>query len=309
MKASVISTFLNEETTIRDFLEGLLGQTTIPDEIILCDGGSDDGTLIIVSEYIEKGVPVKLITKKGNRSVGRNEAIRQARNDVIVVTDAGTVADKNWYEQITKPFEDSKVQTVAGFFKADPKTFFEKVSSTLMLADHDNIDIESWLPSTRSIAFRKEAWEKVGGFPEHTRYNEDTPFDLALKKAGYRFVFVPNAYVFWRPRSNLKSFFKQYHDYSIGDGLDLIHLKHYLRKSLTYLFGFLLLLASVKWKFLLLPLVLGFGVYLFRKDIRVIKKIPDFRTILLAPVLTFTYDLAEISGYLKGIFKRISNKY
>src|SRR3990172_9692183 len=135
VKASVVATFIYEETTVDYFIDALLDQSVLPDEIVLADGGSIDKTVEIVSNYIKNGAPIKFIQKKGNRSVGRNEAIRRARNPIILLTDAGTTADKNWYREITKSFENPSVKAVAGFFKAAPETFFEKISSTLMLSD------------------------------------------------------------------------------------------------------------------------------------------------------------------------------
>ena len=45
-----------------------------------------------------------------------------------------------------------------------------------------------FLPSSRSVAFRKSAWTAIGGYPAWLDYGEDIVFDLALQE---RF----NAYV------------------------------------------------------------------------------------------------------------------
>ena len=43
---------------------------------------------------------------------------------------------------------------------------------------------ETFLPSGRSIAFKKSAWKEVGGYPENLYTGEDTLFDLKLKEKG-----------------------------------------------------------------------------------------------------------------------------
>jgi len=305
MRVSVISTFKNEVGTISKFIEGLLAQSRPAEEIVLCDGGSTDGTIEIIQEYAAKNEQIKLIIKPGNRSVGRNEAIRQAQNEVIAVTDVGTVADKDWLRYIVEPFEkDPSTKVVGGFFKSAPQSFFEEVSAELMLSDHGQIDPKTWLPSSRSIAFTKEAFEKVGGYPEHTSYNEDTPFDLSLKKAGFSFVFAPKAIVYWRPRPDLQGFFNQYYNYAIGDGLDLIHAPNYFKKILFYLFLFLLLGFTIAEPVSFLFLIALLFLYWLRRSRHMWKKNLSLKWLLYAPSVIAVKDLADIFGFMKGVFKR-----
>ena len=51
---SSICTVLNEEETIRDYLDSILNQTLLPDEIVIVDGGSKDKTFRILKEYENK---------------------------------------------------------------------------------------------------------------------------------------------------------------------------------------------------------------------------------------------------------------
>jgi len=300
LKVSVVTTERNEADTIENFIQGILNQSYGFEKLIICDGNSDDGTIDLIKKVAKSNPKVKLVIKPGNRSVGRNEAVKASKSEIIAVTDVGTIADKNWLKYLIEPFEKNpKTMAVGGFFKIKPETFFEKVSATQMLSDHDKIDPKTWLPSSRSIAFKKEAWAKVGGYPEHTSYNEDTPFDLALKKAGYKFTFAPKAVVYWRPRPNLKEFFKQYYNYAIGDGLDLIHWPNYLRKILIYFFGTTMVFNGF-W-FLALGLA---ALYFIRRGRRVFRKYRSINTWILSPFITITNDLADILGFVKGVTLR-----
>ena len=51
MKTALISTILNEENTIDDFLNSILNQSILPDEVIIVDGGSSDKTLTRIRKY------------------------------------------------------------------------------------------------------------------------------------------------------------------------------------------------------------------------------------------------------------------
>ena len=98
-KVSLIITILNEEKTIISLLDSILKQKTIPNEVIIVDGGSDDKSVEFVNNFIRSleerrfKLSIKLFLKKGNRSVGRNFAIEKAKHAWIAVTDAGCTLD------------------------------------------------------------------------------------------------------------------------------------------------------------------------------------------------------------------------
>ena len=50
----------------------------------------------------------------------------------------------------------------------------------------EDVDAATFLPSSRSVLFRRAAWQRVGGYPEWLDYCEDLVFDLALQAAGLR---------------------------------------------------------------------------------------------------------------------------
>ena len=98
MKVTFIATVYNEENTIEVLLRSLLIQSQIPEEIIIVDGGSTDATASVISNFkfriSNKQIKFNFFVKKGNRAVGRNEAIKKASNKIIVCSDAGCTLDK-----------------------------------------------------------------------------------------------------------------------------------------------------------------------------------------------------------------------
>ncbi len=220
MRITFITTVYNEEKNIEVFLQSLFSQSLLPDEIIIVDGGSTDNTLYKISNFqfpISKK-RIKIVSKKGNRSVGRNEAIRNATGDIIVCSDAGNILDQKWIENITKPFTKKHVGVVAGYYKGKAKTIFEKCLIPYALVMEDKVNEKTFLPSTRSMAFKKSIWKKVGGFNEEYFHNEDYVFAKRLKKIGTQIVFVKDAVVYWLPRKNIKQAFIMFFRFSFGDG-------------------------------------------------------------------------------------------
>lgn len=305
MKISLITTERNEVDSIAEFIDSALAQSVKPDEIVIADGGSTDGTVEIIEKYIAEGAAIKLVHAPGNRSVGRNAATKEARNEIIAVTDVGSRLDRNWLKNITAPFKaNPAAMAVAGFFLPDPKTYFEKVSSTLMLSANDDIDISTWLPSSRSVAYKKEAWAKVGGYPEHTNFNEDTPFDLALKEAGFKFEDGLKAIVYWRPRPNLKEFYRQYYFYAVGDGIDSLNLKALIKQYIKY--G-VVLLSIIGFILGLWPLGIILLYFIYKTHLRIAapwKKLGGLKTYALMGLLIISYDISQLHGYAYGFLFR-----
>jgi glycosyltransferase involved in cell wall biosynthesis len=335
---SLIFTVKNEADALPRLLDSIAAQTRAPDEIVVVDGGSTDATLAMLNVRA-KNLPMKIIARPGaNISQGRNAAIRAARGDVICSTDAGVRLDARWVEELTRLFDERpgtddqrrktdarpsssivgflSVDVVSGFFVPDPQGVFETALAATTLPVLADINPEKFLPSSRSIAFRKRAWEQVNGYPEWLDFCEDLIFDFALRAAGFHFAFTSHAMVHFRPRANLRAFFKQYYQYARGDGkANLWFLRHVIR-YITYLIALPLTLGLL----FAIPLlgfgmlVLGFLGMFFTPYKRLAPMLRDFsfgeklRAVIWVPLIRVTGDVAKMIGYPVGVIWWIRNR-
>lgn len=60
----------------------------------------------------------------------------------------------------------------------------------------DKVNSKNFLPSTRSMAMRKNLWKQLGGFPIQYTWNEDFVFSKQIEKVGIIPIFAENAIVF-----------------------------------------------------------------------------------------------------------------
>lgn len=218
-KCSVVITVLNEEKTIHSLLRALFSQSLQSTEVLIIDGGSTDETVRLIKTFQRKYKNLQLILRPGfNRSQARNVGITEARCDVIAVTDAGCIPKKDWLEKIVSPFyEDVGADVVAGYYDALPKTFWQSVSEEYLTVLPKNFDTKTFLPSSRSLAFRKSLWKKVGGYPEELDTCEDLIFAERLKTESKCWIVQKDAQVIWeQPRSLSEIRDKVYH-YALGD--------------------------------------------------------------------------------------------
>ena len=311
MKVSFITTVYNEEKTIKKYLDSLYKQTQLPGEIIIVDGGSSDATVNVLSSFKQqiskkqKKPVINFSVKKGNRSVGRNEAIKQATGDIIACSDSGNILDQNWIKNITSPFSDLKVDVVAGYYKGLAKTVFQKCVIPYALVMPDKVDPNNFLPATRSVAFKKSLWKKIGGFNEAFSHNEDYVFARSLKDAGATIYFAKNALVYWLPRNDLRTTFIMMWRFARGDAEARIFRPKVAFLFARYLIGAALLLFSLITKsipglLLLMGLLFFYISWAILKNYRYVK---DLRAIYFLPVIQFTADAAVLSGTLQGLMK------
>jgi glycosyltransferase involved in cell wall biosynthesis len=320
-RTSLVVTVLDEAGTIDTLLESIASQTQPPDEVVIVDGGSCDGTwakleawnarlqLPRLQELGRQRPSLRLIQAPGaGIARGRNLAIEAASGELIAVTDAGVRLERDWLAQLLAR-HTTEVGVVSGFFKADPQTTFERAMGATVLPTVEDVDPRTFLPSSRSVLFRRAAWQAVGGYPEWLDYCEDLVFDLAVQKAGCTFAFAPQAIAWFRPRGSLRSFFRQYYLYARGDGkADLWRRRHAIRYA-SYLLGLLLVRRGGRWS---LGLLAACGLaYVLRPYLRLrplMRQLPPREIAYAAaivPVIRLVGDVAKMLGYPVGMWWRL----
>jgi glycosyltransferase involved in cell wall biosynthesis len=314
MKVSLIATVKNEADNIAALLDSMLAQRRVPDEIVINDNGSSDATAAIVQRYIDAGHPLRLVHGGSNIPSGRNNAIRHAHGPLIASCDAGLTLPHYWLHDIIAPLEAGQADVAAGFYRAAPRSTWEFALGATNYPDAEEIDPVTFLPAGQSVAFTKAAWEAVGGYPEWAATCEDLLFDLLLKERGYRFRFVPQAAVLFRPRSSVRAYAWQYYTYARGDGVGrLFGRRHAIRYAFyIYMLAVALLLRRSRWAWLLaLP---PWVVHLRAPLRRVWRHSHDrpwtqrIAALLLVPLIRLVGDSAKMAGYPVGVWLRISGR-
>ena len=248
MKVTLVATVKNEAGNAGEWLENLGQQTRIPDEVILLEGGSTDNTLGILREFAENtSLDLKLFSRPGtNIATRRNLGVGFARHFVIAMSDFGCTLKPDWLEKIVLPFEiNPETEVVAGFYQAVARTRLGLSARQELVPNLADVSPQHFLPACRSIAFKKSAWESVGGFPEWlTQTGEDTYFDLQLKIKSKNWAFVPDAQVQWHSPTTLGAIWRKLFNWAAGDGESGAFAKRYwssavnfYRRSFLFLLG------------------------------------------------------------------------
>jgi glycosyltransferase involved in cell wall biosynthesis len=223
---TVTATVLNEVDDI-DGLVSTLAQQTLRPEVIIVDGGSTDGTW----ERLQAAKPkypnliairdetCNLKASPGPIARGRNVGITAATSEVVACADAGCIYDPEWLSRLTAPILNGSAEYSLGGSCVDPdyQTIWD-LASAPFFGLRQNADGTTRSCTARSMAFRKELWQRVGGFPETSFLGEDTMFDLRVRMLVTP-AYAERAQAIYRPRHTLKTALSMMARYGVADGV------------------------------------------------------------------------------------------
>ena len=184
MSVSVVIPALNEEEFIEDTLKSLKAQTKPPVEIIIMDNGSTDRTVEIAKRYADRVIIVPDVSIVQLRQKGAEEA----RNPIIVSTDADTTFPPDWLKTLKGHFSDPSVVAVGGSISPLVPGITENLYTRGL-----NASASTGLFLGANMAFRRQAFLDAGGYIK-VRRAEDWALATRLRTQG-RLVFEPMAFV------------------------------------------------------------------------------------------------------------------
>jgi len=303
---AVVTTVLNERNSIQALLDAFLTQTRVPDEIVVVDGGSTDGTIEILQTYQGKYPNVRLHVEPGvNIARGRNIAIHKSRCSIIAVTDGGCRPEPNWLEQLVHPLlAETTYGAVTGVRRVVGANRFEEFAGLLSTSGNSAVEHDRVFHG-RNSAFRKSVWAQVGGYPEWLYTAEDTLFAQRAKALGCRVALAEGAVVSWRPRPNLRKLCKQYFLYGQGTGrignADIRAVAYHLRNHALWMVP-LVLAPFFPWLLLVSVSVLAFMLATLVRPVleSVKRRISTTGAGVYVPVIVMARSLCNNVGQLLG---------
>lgn len=225
---SVLIPARNEERHIGDCLEALAKQDYNQDyfEVIVINDRSTDQTSVIARSFTPriKSLNVIEITETpadmAPKKYALNEGIKAAKGQIILCSDADCYAEVSWIRTMTECFAP-KVGMVIGYSPIEPKNpwsvFHHFVAlDSLALASAAAASCVWNKPVTatgRSLAYRKEAFNEVGGFSKIAHFiSGDDDLLLGLfKKTKWKMAYNirRDSLVLTQPPATFKQFVNQ----------------------------------------------------------------------------------------------------
>lgn len=232
---SVVIPMRNERRNIATCIEALAA-SDLPRsqyEIIVVDGESDDGSAEIARTLLERLGNGRLITNPRRATpVGLNMGVEAARGQVVVILGAHSAVEPDFLSQSLKVLNETGADCVGG-------TLMPGQSDSL-LADLINVAQNcpfgsggagfryskrpGYMHTVPFGAYRREVFEKIGGFDERLYKGQDAEFNFRMVENGLSIYYSPRIRTRYFSRSSFRRLFRQFFD--MGWSKVLIFARH-----------------------------------------------------------------------------------
>jgi glycosyltransferase involved in cell wall biosynthesis len=217
LEVSLVIPVRNEEGSLPALISSIQAQTFPPAEVIIVDGGSDDGTVELGRRLTEGDARFRFV-EAGDATPGRgrNVGTEAARSEWVAYTDAGIRVEPTWLERLVREVGfDPSAEVVYGNYEPRGDTFFERAAALAYVAPRRELHGGTRMrpPFIASSLMRRDVWRRVGGFPD-LRAAEDLIFMERIAQRGIATRYAPEATVWWQLQPTLARTFRKFVLYS-----------------------------------------------------------------------------------------------
>ncbi|MDP2363321.1 MAG: glycosyltransferase family 2 protein [Ignavibacteria bacterium] len=316
---SVICPTYNEESYIESILSFFVNSKPENKELLIIDGGSSDRTKEIVQGWILKNNNIKLFINL-NKIVpyALNLGIKESKGDFLIRIDAHTKYSDDYFIKILEVFERTGADIVGGPTRVAFETDFQKavavaITNPLGVGDSKvhNLEYNGYSDHVTFGAWKREIFDEVGLFDEELVRNQDDEFHYRAKSKGKN-IYLSSAIKLWYyPRKEFPSLFKQYFQYGYYKPLVLtkvrseIKLRHLIPSFFTfYILSVPIAFFYLVWIFPAIIYLLAISFAILKSDLNSYQKLISF---LVYPAIHLGYGFGFILG-MKKILKKNNEK-
>jgi GT2 family glycosyltransferase len=223
---TVIVPAYNEGAHLRRCLESLI-QSDYPAgrlEVLVVDGGSDDGTQRIALQLAQEAGFIRLLhNPRRVAAAGVNIGIEHAAGEVIVLLSAHSYVANDFFSQSVHALSQTGASCVGGPIHSISET---PVGEAIALAMSSPFGVGNalfryghraqYVDTVAFGAYRRQIFDQIGTFDETLAYNEDDEFNSRLRERGGTIFLTPAIRSFYYSRSSLRQLCRQYFHYGLG---------------------------------------------------------------------------------------------
>ncbi|MFA5861083.1 MAG: glycosyltransferase [Candidatus Thermoplasmatota archaeon] len=203
----------NDALTVGATIESILRQTMPVDRVLVIDDGSTDGTPAVLENYRSRGVTIVRLATNGGKTRALDAALAHVDTDLVAITDADSVVDENYVQEITRDFADPDLAAVGGAVESIPHTWVTAARQIdYMLTVHIDRDAESTmkalvvLPGVSST-YRASTLREMGF--EFDTIAEDFDMTFRMQRARKKIKMNMRAKVFTSDPPTLRAYYRQ----------------------------------------------------------------------------------------------------
>lgn len=202
-RVSIVIPAYNARDTLGRCVTACQNQSVPVHEIIVVDDGSTDGTLDVA-----RSLPGVCVVSQPNAgpATARNTGAAASTGDLIAFTDADCVPEPNWIAALVTALPADAAAIGGTYACANPSSWLARCIQAEIAQRHADFQSHAALPGlvvdvdflgSFNVAFRRSAFEAVGGFDTRFRAAsaEDNDICYRLTGQGARLCYTPQAVV------------------------------------------------------------------------------------------------------------------
>ena len=191
-------------------------------ELVIAVGPSSDGSAALAGELAAAATDRIIVVDNppGTTPSALNAAIAASRGPVVARVDSQAVLPAGYLRRAVQTLRATGADNVGGIQHARGQTPFEETVAAAMTSrfgvGNASFHYGGQPGPTDTVylgVFRRSALERVGGFDERLRRNQDYELNWRIRDSGGVVWFDPQLVVDYRPRSSLAALARQYRDY------------------------------------------------------------------------------------------------
>ena len=305
----LVSTF-NEQKTISHKLKNLTEIKYPNYEYVFIDGGSNDKTVNIIKEFLKiNNISAKVIEEKlrMGKAHSLNNAFKYCNGEIVVITDADAIWDKDALTNLVKSFDDENVGAVTGKqILMNANQSFSTISESKYNYFYSLFrEGESAMDSTpifhgEIAGYRKNLIEYI----EEDSMADDSELALKIRKKGYRTISEPSSVFFEFAPPDIRSAMHQ----KVRRAQGLIQLfwrqREFLFNRKFGRFGAIIFPAEFFMHIISPPLMVSILILFF--SYTYLLNPLYFATFIISPIVLFFFPKIKNTSISKMIYTFIS---
>lgn len=225
---TVIMPIRNEVAYIARSLGAVLAQDYPPErmEVLVVDGMSDDGTREVISSLQVRNPRFAIrILDNPARIVptALNLGLRHARGEVVIRVDGHCEIAPDYVRRCVEALQETGADSVGGVWATVGETFTARAVALAQsawfgvggVAFRVGRRTPGYVDTVPFGAYRREVFDRIGGFDEELVRNQDDEFNFRLTQAGGKIWLDPSIRSIYYSRASLRGLWRQYFQYGL----------------------------------------------------------------------------------------------
>jgi len=218
---SIIVPSYNRQDEVKDLIKSFnaLDFPKNKFELVIVDDGSTDGT----AEYL-RSIHAKLelnlvIIEQENQGPGaaRNNGMQNSNGDFLIIIDSDCTVPQEWLNHIDSRLNEEQADAFGGpdSYRSDFPALLKAINYSMTsflttggLRGRKGKNLAKFYPRSFNMGLSRKLFQQIGGFNQ-MYYGEDIEFSNRIIKSNAKVLFIEDAFVYHKRRTNIPKFFRQ----------------------------------------------------------------------------------------------------